>query len=233
VLILLTVTGGLAVGVGIIWEAQRGGHLWTLPTLFVFFGVVIEAAATVILFEFDEGISHAQQALIDSQQSTIISLEKAAAPRNIEVTAAMVEKLSKFNGTEYDLTMPVMLEPGSVLINQLLALLTRSGWKIRSIQETSVPSSIMRMTLMTRIFATDEKLSFEQREIVAMGSPVFVGVSQGIVGVLIGVRSPKIWDPAAALMFELRDAGITAEPQMVEPADGVNPDVIHITIGTK
>jgi hypothetical protein len=55
VLILLTVVGGVAVGGGIIWEAAKGGHLWTLPTLVVFFGVVIEATATVILFEASAG----------------------------------------------------------------------------------------------------------------------------------------------------------------------------------
>jgi hypothetical protein len=73
VLILLAVIGGLAVGGGIIWEASRSGHLWTLPTAFVFFGVVIEAAATVILFEFDEGISRNQQSIIDVQQTVIRS----------------------------------------------------------------------------------------------------------------------------------------------------------------
>ena len=73
VLILLAVIGGLAVGGGIIWEASRSGHLWTLPTAFVFFGVAIEAAATVILFEFDEGISRNQQSIIDVQQTVIRS----------------------------------------------------------------------------------------------------------------------------------------------------------------
>jgi hypothetical protein len=41
VLILLTVVGGVAVGIGIIWEAARSGHLWTLPTALVFLGVVV------------------------------------------------------------------------------------------------------------------------------------------------------------------------------------------------
>jgi hypothetical protein len=76
VLILLAVAGGAAVGAGIIWEAKRGGHLWTLPTALVFLGVVVEAAATVILLEFDEGISRDQQATIGAQQSKIIALER-------------------------------------------------------------------------------------------------------------------------------------------------------------
>jgi hypothetical protein len=87
VLILAAVAGGLAVGIGIIWEAARSGHLWTLPTALVFFGVVIEAAATVILFEFDEGISRAQQ-------SQLIVAERHAVPgseEQVEVTNAMKE----------------------------------------------------------------------------------------------------------------------------------------------
>jgi len=73
VLILAAVAGGLAVGAGIIWEAARGGHLWTVPTACVFFGVIIEAAATIFLFEFDEGISRHQQSIVDAQQSVIRS----------------------------------------------------------------------------------------------------------------------------------------------------------------
>jgi hypothetical protein len=64
VLIAAAVIGGLLVGIGIIWEAARDGHLWTLPTACVLIGVIVEAGATVVLFEFDEGITHAQQAQI-------------------------------------------------------------------------------------------------------------------------------------------------------------------------
>jgi hypothetical protein len=72
-LILAVVVGGFAVGAGIIWEAARSGHLWTLPTALVFLGVVVEAAATIILFEFDEGISQSQQSTISAQQDVIRS----------------------------------------------------------------------------------------------------------------------------------------------------------------
>jgi hypothetical protein len=89
ILILVVVAGGLLVGGGIIWEAARDGHLWALPTACVFIGVVAEAAATVILFEFDEGISQhqesiieAQQAVIRSQNDKIIALERIIIPRH-------------------------------------------------------------------------------------------------------------------------------------------------------
>lgn len=76
VLILAAVIGGIAVGIGIIWEGARGGHLWTLPTLIVVLGVVVEAGATVILLEFDESISR-------SQQSKIVMLETRIAQREL------------------------------------------------------------------------------------------------------------------------------------------------------
>jgi hypothetical protein len=105
VLILAAVIGGFAVGIGIIWEAARGGHLWTLPTAFVFFGVIIEATATVILFEFDEGISGSQLETIRDQQSKIIALETRLAPRVIsdDEQRQIVELLKPYAGTPFDL----------------------------------------------------------------------------------------------------------------------------------
>lgn len=75
-LILATVFGGLAVGAGIIWEAKRGGHLWTWPTALVFVGVVIEAASTVTLFEVDEGISRTQRTQIVTLETRLADLLK-------------------------------------------------------------------------------------------------------------------------------------------------------------
>ncbi len=60
-LISLTVVGGVFVAAGIICEEWRAGHLWSLTTMLVVLGIVIEAGATIVLFEFDEGISRAQQ----------------------------------------------------------------------------------------------------------------------------------------------------------------------------
>lgn len=85
ILVLAAVIGGLAVGVGIIWEAARGGHLRTLPTLIVSIGVVAEAAATVILFVFDEGISRAQQAKIESAQIELFIADAKLRPRVLSI----------------------------------------------------------------------------------------------------------------------------------------------------
>ncbi len=83
VLIIAAVVGGAAVGIGIIWESARDGHLWALPTGLVLIGVIVEAAATVILFEFDEGISRSQQSTIVLQQRKIVALEWMLRPRSV------------------------------------------------------------------------------------------------------------------------------------------------------
>lgn len=85
-LIFAAVVGGLAVGAGIVWEETRRGNLWSLPTLLVILGVIIEASATVILFEFDEGISRSQQSQIvkatdrasDAEYDAGVANERAA-----------------------------------------------------------------------------------------------------------------------------------------------------------
>lgn len=91
VLILAAVIGGLAVGIGIIWESARDGHLWALPTALVLIGVVTEAAATVVLFEFDEGISRAQQSAIRVQNTKIVQLETRLAQRRVDGDSFLAE----------------------------------------------------------------------------------------------------------------------------------------------
>jgi hypothetical protein len=65
----------IAVGIGILWEAEaitvshkRAGRL-------VLWGVVLETVCSIALFSFDEGISHTQQSTIDAQQEKIITLD--------------------------------------------------------------------------------------------------------------------------------------------------------------
>ncbi len=93
VLILAAVIGGIAVGGGIIWEAARAGHLRTWPTAIVFVGVILEAAATVLLFEFDESISRRQTA-------ELIEAKHALADRRIKTKdwVGLIETLSKYRG---------------------------------------------------------------------------------------------------------------------------------------
>jgi hypothetical protein len=61
-----SIAGGALVGLGVILEAHK---IFSLPTLSVIIGVVLEAACTLLLFEFDEGISRAQQSKIVAMQA--------------------------------------------------------------------------------------------------------------------------------------------------------------------
>lgn len=128
-LILAVIIGGAAVGIGIIWEAARSGHLWTLPTAFVFLGVVIEAVATIILFEFDEGISRTQQSKIERQNAEIIALDTKLAPR--ELTDKQLEALTgavkQFAPQQYTLSIAVGSEPAA-LVCKIDAALKKAGW---------------------------------------------------------------------------------------------------------
>jgi hypothetical protein len=70
VLIFVSVAAGVAVGVGIVLEAEK---FFSLPTMLVVFGVAFESVCTILLFGFDEGISKGQKAQIDSQQLELIA----------------------------------------------------------------------------------------------------------------------------------------------------------------
>jgi hypothetical protein len=77
-LLTVSVLGSAAVAWGIIREAEK---VWSLTTLLVVGGVAVEAICTLLLFDFDEGISSKQQKTIEAQRDQIISLERQIAPR--------------------------------------------------------------------------------------------------------------------------------------------------------
>jgi hypothetical protein len=70
VLLITAVAASFAVAAGIVLENPK----WSLANGLVVGGVAIEAACTLLLFGFDEGISRAQQETISSQQRTIEQL---------------------------------------------------------------------------------------------------------------------------------------------------------------
>jgi hypothetical protein len=79
-LLTVSVLGSAAVAWGIIREAEK---VWSLTTLLVVGGVAVEAICTLLLFDFDEGISSKQQKTIEAQRDQIISLERQIAPRQV------------------------------------------------------------------------------------------------------------------------------------------------------
>jgi len=94
ILIAGTILGGALVGLGVILEAPK---ILSLPVAAVFVGIVIEAACTLSLFGFDEGIS-------GSQLTKIIALEEELAPRSLtdEQVNRIGDKLLKFAGRRVD-----------------------------------------------------------------------------------------------------------------------------------
>lgn len=124
-LIFLTVAGGAAVGIGIIWEAARSGHLWTIPTVFVFFGVVVEAAATVILFEFDEGISHAQQARIEVLDNRLL-----ARSLSLDQAVDIKNSLAAYSGQTFEIIPYWKNKESRDIANRLADVLISAGWEI-------------------------------------------------------------------------------------------------------
>jgi hypothetical protein len=119
VLIAGTIVGGVLVGIGVILEAPK---IFSVPVAAVFVGIVIEAACTLLLFGFDEGISNAQQ-------SKIIALETKLAPRTLsEADAAEVAFLLKqFKGQEF--TIGSYGGEAALLADRLKVILEKADWK--------------------------------------------------------------------------------------------------------
>lgn len=71
-------------------------------------GVVLEAAATVVLFQFDEGISSRQKSVIEAQNDKIILLDTEIAPRRLtkeqyDALQSLKGRMSRINvSTETD-----------------------------------------------------------------------------------------------------------------------------------
>lgn len=129
-----SILGGVLVGVGILKELEK----WSVATISVMIGVIIEPIFTIGLFLYDEAIRRAQS-------DEIIGLRKAAAPRNIrgDDFRKIADAICDFPDVKYDLSIPPMvngpysldlLEPGSYLVDQLITSLKLGGWKLQSIQ---------------------------------------------------------------------------------------------------
>jgi hypothetical protein len=221
VLILTAIGGGVAVGAGIIWEAARSGHLFTWPTAFVFFGVLIEAAATVVLFQFDETISHNQASVIRAQNDKIILLDtelaKVRLPRTLSQDAIqrIATKLRKYEGTPFDFSVTPAAE-GSFL-EDMRRMLDFAHWD----------------HLAFGGFA----LSFDELR-VTNGLP-HAGIVASVTGVRVAYDSsnPLLREPSEALARSLSDEGFDAKAEALSGLENGNPPmkatVIHVQIGNR
>jgi hypothetical protein len=124
ILLSVSVLASFAVGAGIILESPEYPSLHRIATRLVIVGVVVEAACTIFLFVFDEGISNAQQ-------EKIITLEKRLAARSLadEQISSIADRLKQFSGQEFDI-VTYWKNPESLgLANRLYDALLKAGWK--------------------------------------------------------------------------------------------------------
>jgi hypothetical protein len=131
VLIAGSIVGGALVGLGVILEAPK---IFSVPVAAVFVGVVIEAACTLALFGFDEGISGAQQ-------SKIIALETRIAPRVLTTAQCqgIVDSLGPFAGKKVRVTTYVADGEGSTLGQMIEVCLIAAKMDVQSALASLLP----------------------------------------------------------------------------------------------
>jgi hypothetical protein len=122
ILLSVSVVASFAVGAGIIFEAPKYSEFVHRVAIgLIIAGVVIEAACTIFLFVFDEGISSAQQ-------SKIIALETKLAPRTLSDSevAEIAATLHRFSAPEF--TIGSYGGEAAALAARLRTLLEKAGW---------------------------------------------------------------------------------------------------------
>ncbi len=116
VLISGTILGGALVGLGVILEAPK---LLSVATLSVFVGILIEAACTLLLFGFDEGISTAQQRTIEQ----LLAKRRLSFEQKERIAAA----IGHFQPTKFVLVTVPEAEPWDFAMD-IAATLRSHGW---------------------------------------------------------------------------------------------------------
>jgi hypothetical protein len=116
------VIGGLAVGIGIFWEA----HKLTYATALVLVGVVVEAISTIFLFVVDEGISRQQK-----QQIEQMLAHRKLTPEQKERVLSVLKQFSP--GDFVTITAPEDEPWGFVM--DIATALTAGGWTWRPCAE--------------------------------------------------------------------------------------------------
>lgn len=99
-------------GLGVILEAPK---IFSVPVAAVFVGIVIEAACTLLLFGFDEGMSSAQQSKIAGLELKLLSRSILLADHE----AAVVKRLEPFKGTKFEIGLDLGSSEQSALAGTL------------------------------------------------------------------------------------------------------------------
>jgi hypothetical protein len=125
ILLSISVLASFAVGAGIIFESHKYPEaIQRIAMLAVIVGVIVEAACTITLFVFDEGISNVQQ-------NKIIALERRIAPRNLSPSQQqkIVDSLKQFTDVQFVTQWYSIDVEGKRLADQIAKALLSAGFK--------------------------------------------------------------------------------------------------------
>lgn len=125
-----SIVAEVSVAAGILLESHWPRSLkdWA-AVLLIICGVSFGAIFTIGLFVFDEGISRIQQSTIEVQQSKIIALESAFAPREVELSGDAMKALAKFSSEFQYLVISAPGLEAEQTAGQIRSLLAGAEWK--------------------------------------------------------------------------------------------------------
>jgi hypothetical protein len=211
-------------------------------------GVVIEFGSDWVARPFEKTVNDARALELATLRNETAAATQRAAEANREVaelkgprnltqnqTEHILWVLNQYGGggRPYDLSVPKMLEPGSFLDNQLIATLAKAGWELRSMKG-DVSKRVLGHT--ARWLSLSETISEKERDEIASRNDVFVGVNDGVIGVIVTIDpsvQTELKDAARGLSAALSDDGIIGSIAIAPAQNGMAEDVIHIAIGTK
>ena len=162
-------------------------------------------------------------------------IHRVGGPRNLDRKQIdqIVAALKPFGGKPYDLTLPLRMEPGSVLDNQIIGLLKQAGWEFRPMK-----GDVPKAPAPNPVFFSDMssiRTTTEIQELAKRGETL-VGVGRDVIGVRIlydAAKAPDLVRAAFTLSNELKAVGINGEVGHAPTEHGMADDVIHIMIGSK
>jgi hypothetical protein len=124
ILLTITVLASFAVAAGIIFESPKYSEsVHRIAMWAVIVGVAVEAACTITLFVFDEGISNVQQ-------EKIVALETRLAFRSLsdEQFDDVVEQMTPFKGQQFQIVTYWKNPEAVAIMARIYEAITKAGW---------------------------------------------------------------------------------------------------------
>jgi hypothetical protein len=146
ILLSVSVLASFAVGAGIIFESPKySAHVQHVAMWGVIAGVVVEAACTITLFAFDEGISNAQQ-------DKIVNLETRLASRSLSdlQIEAVAKRLEPFAGQKFALITYWNNPESYALTNRVFEALKKANWELDLSKQNGIMIGVQTGIVMLR-----------------------------------------------------------------------------------